>query len=456
MTPNSMSFFQKADWVGFYVTSLLAFAVYLFTLSPENDLNFSGIFATSAMYLGVSNPPAYPVWTVYSFLFVKLLPIFNIAWRVGVATAFASALTCGLIALMVSRIGLLAAENTHAFTALSAKEQTAFRIVCGAVAGLGLGLDGCYWNMAVVANQWNFNVFLFALTLCLLSRWFFAPEQKRYLYLAALMQGLILSDSQALFPTALALPFLVALGNPNLGRQIFFLLTLSFWSFMALNDHFYWFEFGSSNSTEMSTHNFELGVTMLVMLVWIILWAVTRKFFSEWKTTILCVCLLLAGISTYFLLSIFSMADPPMNWGYPRTVEGFFHVAGRGQYGKSGYVENLQDLLIQWTIYGKIAKAEFGIVYLAAALIPLFFLHKMPLLVRKWILGLVTVWFLISQLMLMALNLSPDKSTYELNELFFSATHFVLALLAGCGFMLAGVRCVCLFRAHPAGNEIRA
>jgi hypothetical protein len=252
----------------------------------------------------------------------------------------------------------------------------------------------------------------------------------------------------------LALPFLLAIGNPNLGREIFFLLTLFCGSLMVANDHFYWFDFGLAESTSASTHAFELGVTVLVALVWTFLWAITRRFFSEWKTTIRCVGIFAAGISTYFLLSIFSMADPPMNWGYPRTVEGFFHVAGRGQYGSLEFSENLHDLLIQWAVYGKIAVEQFGVVYLAAAAFPLLFFHKMPPLVRKWILGLIAVWYLISQLMLMALNMSLDKSTYELNAVFFSATHFVLALLAGCGFMLAGVYCVRALR--PAGNEIHA
>ncbi|HEV2453758.1 MAG TPA: DUF2723 domain-containing protein, partial [Verrucomicrobiae bacterium] len=136
---NKPAFFQKPDWASFGITSLLSFAVYLATLAPENDLNFSGIFATSAMYLGVPNPPAYPLWTVYSALFVKLLPFLNIAWRVGLATATASALTCGLIALTVSRTGFLAVEYVSGFANLTAKEQAAFRIVCGGVAGMGFG-----------------------------------------------------------------------------------------------------------------------------------------------------------------------------------------------------------------------------------------------------------------------------------------------------------------------------
>ena len=434
--------FQKTDWTAFGLASLLSLAVYLYTLIPANDLDFSGIYSTSAFYLGVSNPPAYTVWTLYSALFVRLIPFSNIAWRVAAATAVASALACGLIALMVSRIGFLAVENIGGFKELSAKEQKSVRIVCGCVAGLGFGLDGCFWSRALIADQWNFNVFLFALAVCLLTRWFFAPQQKRYLCLAALMLGLVLGDSEALFPAAFALPFLLALGDPKVGREIFLLIGAFFCAVLATNPYSHWLD--------PSTFPCEIIATVLVVLVWIILLILTRGFFSEWKTTLPCVLLFFTGASAWFLLPLFSMADPPINWGYPRTVEGFFHVITRGQYGSDHFVETFHGLLMQWAIYIKIAIEQFGSFYLAAAAIPVFLLHKIPSSVRRWIIGLLAVWFFLTLIMLVALNISLDKSTYELNQLFFSPTHFLLAVLAGCGMML-----IAAFYVRPALRPVQ-
>jgi transmembrane protein TMEM260 (protein O-mannosyltransferase) len=434
-------FFQRPDWGAFCLAALLSFAVYLRTLIPANDLGFSGIYSTSALYLGVSNPPAYPVWTLYSTLFVRLIPFSNIAWRVAVATSVASSLTCGLIALMVSRIGFLAVENVGCFQDLSLKEQKSFRIVCGCVAGLGFGLDGCFWSRAVIADQWNFNVFLFSLTVCLLTRWFFAPQQRRYLCLGALMLGLVLGDSEALFPAAFALPFLLALGDPKVGREIFFFISVFFCGVLVINPYSHWLD----RWLDYSTFPCEITATVLVVLVWIILLILTRKFFSEWKTTLSCALLFFAGTSAWFLLPLFSMADPPMNWGYPRTVEGFFHVISRGQYGADYFVVTFHGLLVQWAIYGKIAIEQFGLVYLAAASVPVFLLHKVPSLARRWIIGLLAVWFFLSLTMSVALNISLDKSSYELNQSFFSPAHFLLAVLAGCGMML-----IAAFWARPA------
>ena len=38
------------------------------------------------------------------------------------------------------------------------------------------------------------------------------------------------------------------------------------------------------------------------------------------------------GVSFYLYMAVSGMTNPPMEWGYPRTVEGFFHAISRGQY----------------------------------------------------------------------------------------------------------------------------
>lgn len=419
------------DWASFGFASLLAFAVYLFTLSPSADLRFSGIFSTSALYLGVSNPPAYPVWTIYSWLFAHLLPVSNIAWRVAVANAVASAVACGLVAMLVSRVGTLTVENLPNFKNLSAMEEKSLRIVCGTVVGLGFGLDGCFWRRAVVPDQWNFHVCFLALALCLLTRWFFAPQQKRYLYAFFLLLGLMVSDNQALFPAAFALTFLLPLGDAKVGREIFFSISVFLCAVLATNGHFQWL--GDS------TRDYSIGATVVVALAWIGLAIKTRQFFSEWKTMSLCIVFFLAGLAACLLLPIFSMMNPPMNWGYPRTVEGFFHVISRGQYEAMQPTTSLHAMLTEWQIYGKIAVNEFGVMYLAAALMPFCLLHKIPLRARKWMVGLLAIWFTTTALMLVGLAPTPERSSIDAIAPFFSATHLMLAIISGCGLMLIGV-----------------
>jgi len=98
--------FQRTDWLSFGATTVLVLLVYLFTLAPDVGLDNSGVWSTAAAYGGVSSPPGYPLWTLWAWVFTKLLPFSNIVWRVAVSSAVAGALACGMIALMVSRGGM--------------------------------------------------------------------------------------------------------------------------------------------------------------------------------------------------------------------------------------------------------------------------------------------------------------------------------------------------------------
>jgi uncharacterized BrkB/YihY/UPF0761 family membrane protein len=95
--------FRGIDWWAFAVTAVLVMVGYLLTLAPNQTLEDSGELSVAAHYAGIPHPPGYPVWTLYTWCWIKLLPLGNIAWRAAVASAFAGALACGLVALMVSR-----------------------------------------------------------------------------------------------------------------------------------------------------------------------------------------------------------------------------------------------------------------------------------------------------------------------------------------------------------------
>src|SRR5207253_9391718 len=123
-------------------------AVYSFTLAPEVTLEGSGILSTAAMYGGGAHPPGFPIWTIYAWLFTKLLPFSNIAWRIGVSSAVAGALTCGVLALMVSRGGAMILEGLSGFKRLELKEERLLRLVSASVAGMAFGFNGISWGLA--------------------------------------------------------------------------------------------------------------------------------------------------------------------------------------------------------------------------------------------------------------------------------------------------------------------
>ena len=82
------------------------------------------------------------------------------------------------------------------------------------------------------------------------------------------------------------------------------------------------------------------------------------------------------GVSFYAYMPIVSdLRNPPMNWGYPRTWEGFKHAIMRGQYeqitmpsifSKSGF----ELFCKQMGFYFQDLRMQFTLVAAALALIP--------------------------------------------------------------------------------------
>src|SRR5690349_9806439 len=175
-------FYQPVDWLSFGVTALAALVIYLITLAPDVTLRFSGILATGANYAGVPHPPGFPVWTIYAWLFTKLLPFSNIAWRVAVSSAVAGAVGCGLVALMVSRGGALVLESTGGIKRFQEPKERWLRGVCGVAAGMGLALDQSVWSQAVIVESWTLALLFLAAVLCLLLRWTHEPNKMLYCY----------------------------------------------------------------------------------------------------------------------------------------------------------------------------------------------------------------------------------------------------------------------------------
>jgi tetratricopeptide (TPR) repeat protein len=133
------------------------------------------------------------------------------------------------------------------------------------------------------------------------------------------------------------------------------------------------------------------------------------------------------------------MTVPPMQWGYPRTVEGFFHALSRGQY------ENVQGLDIfsnpgrfgfqLWYIVTGLAES-FSWVYLFVGVLPFLFLLKMRRREKSWIIGVTCIYFCLAVLLGILLNVSPDRSSSDLNKVFYTASHGLFALMIGYGLTL--------------------
>jgi hypothetical protein len=420
-------FFHAIDWLSFGITTLAALAVYLATIAPEVNLEDGGSFVTGAAYAGVPDCPGFPLWTLYSWLWIKLIPYSNVAWRVAVGSAWAAALACGLTAVMVSRGGVLLLGNRPAFSSLQPVEQNWLRCACGVVAGLALGFCETIWSQVAKCDIWAVSVLLFTIMQLLLMRWTFSISTRRFFYAGVFLFGLVLTNSQFWIVFAPGLVVWVLLNDAELGRDFFLLAAIllisglmPFW-----DDH--------------QIRYFPFVYAFWPLAIWPGIIAVkTRRIATQWKATLLCGLFFFTGLAPYIYPALASMTNPPLNWAYPRTVEGFWHLVSRGQYDKLNGTHDLVLFIEHLWAIGLDVGGQFGWLYFVFIPLPFCLWRRMRPDARRWMMGLITSFVCMGPMMVAMLNPTRDRQTSVLVQQYFSALYVVLAVWAGLGLMLAG------------------
>ena len=522
VTKSEGPFFRRGDWAAALMATLISLGVYLYTLAPDVTLEDSGELAVGSMYAGVPHPPGYPMWTIYSWVFTKILPFSNIAWRVAVSSAVAAALSCGLLALMISRGTQLILSGLETFKSLPEKAERGLSLSSGLSAGLIFGFNGFIWSQAVIVEVYTLGILTFALTLALLMRWFYRPQQRLYLYLAYFVFGLCFVNHQTLILAAIGMELMILLADPKLGRDflagncvlyliglvlslkgaeqgsagnpgLFVLFNLVGAGFMALliglTVRF------PSNLLRALVATAFLAIGLIFGLVWSA--ALDKSQFTQANTVVklwtfinlatLCGLIAYSWINRdkdsgedgllsnwmpllntraawiiaallYFYMPIASMTNPPMNWAYPRTTQGFKHAITRGQYDRitpSNFTRMFLDSSHtptkaatpnartqfnggQLGIYLDEATEEFSLSYVALGFVPLAFLYRMRLKEFRWILGLTGIYVTFTLILIYLINPTADELNRHLNKVFFAATHIFIAGAIGLGLALIG------------------
>ena len=427
--------FRGIDWLTMAITFGVIWIIYLCTLAPEQTLEDSGELCTGAFYAGIPHPPGYPFWSVYAWFWTAILPFGNVAWRVEVGESFAAAMGCGLLALMVSRGSGMLIEGIETIKDVPRRWENAICGVSGFVSGTLLGLDAFMWSESVVINRISlFGVpWLIAVLACLM-RWMYAPQQRRYLYLAMFLYGLCATIHQTLLLSAMGIEVAIALAAPRLGRDLFLCNSAIFLGGLMLMNTV-------PALTKMTLIEKELfyvvGIGSLAALFWLAIQ--TKGLCTELLTCVFMGLAWVVGFCVYFYEPVSCMTDPPMQWGYPRTVEGFFHALSRGQYESvhgSNIFSDPSRFLFQLGYIATGLAESFSWVYILIGVLPFIFLLTMYKRERSWIIGLVAIYFCLSVLLVILLDVSPDRSSTDLNKVFFTASHGLFAMMIGYGLAL--------------------
>jgi hypothetical protein len=162
---------------------LLAFAVYLLTLSRGVLGGDAGELQFVPPILGLTHPTGYPLEVLLHFAW-SFVPIGSIAYRLNLLDAL---LATGAV---VTVVALTRAAGAGA--------------AASAVAGLSLAFGELWWSQAVRGDKYTLNGLFLALVLLLFVRWRAAPGPGR-LAMLALVFGLSLAHHRSMLLVAPAL-----------------------------------------------------------------------------------------------------------------------------------------------------------------------------------------------------------------------------------------------------------
>jgi tetratricopeptide (TPR) repeat protein len=436
--PPPPPLFRRTDWLTFGVTTVLTLAGYLLTIAPDLTLEDCGELAVGSYYAGVPHAPGYPVWTVYSWLFTVLLPFSNVAWRVAVSSAVAAALANGLLALVVSRGSSMILEGIEELRQIDRRVENALCIVAGFVAGVTVGYNGFMWSQAVIVEVYTLSVLSLMGVLCCMLRWLYAPEQRRYLYLAWFLFGISFNNHQTLIVAAMGLEVLIVAAQPKLGRDVLLGNVIVYLCGLVAKEMGILTTF-DANPPLYVIYNL-VGLGSMAAVVWLTM-RTNQWLPREWKAVLLILGAWLLGAAFYFYMPVTGATNPPMNWGYPRTFDGFVHAFTRGQYERTNPTNILADPLrfvLQLRMYFEGAVEEFHCSPLLLVVVPFLFLRRMQRREQAWLLGNTAIYFCLAFLLLILLNPATDRQSRDLTKVFFTASHVILAMFLGYGLTLIG------------------
>jgi thioredoxin-like negative regulator of GroEL len=432
-------FFRRADWISFGVTFFIALVVYTLTLAPTVTLEDSGELIVASDYLGVPHPPGYPIWSLMTWFFqwifngVTYHGYPNPAWGVGFCSAFAGALACGTLALLVSCSGLQILHGLKKETrVLGEKTESLFCCVAGISGGLLLAFSQGMWSQSVIAEVYALNILFQTAVLLFLYRWMVEPENPKPLFLMAFTFGLGLTNHQTLMFMGAGVALAVLLRHIRLARDfavvgVFYVLMIGLNKMMAGDPQYanWCWTSGPAHAGFWFWTVYALAVPVLGL------------FLPNGKTVCATYLLMLLGLSFYLYMPVSSDQNPPINWGYPRTWEGFMHAITRGQYEKVTLTDVFSPVFLQQVgAYLHDLRAQFFGPIALLAILPFAFIVRVGRKNRDWLFTTVAAFIGVGILFIILQNPKLDIQTLFIARVQYIQSHAIYALWIGYGLLL--------------------
>ncbi len=336
--------YQRINNLVGWIIFLIAAFVFCSTIEPTGSFWDCGEFIATAHKQEVGHPPGAPVFLLLARVFillggsdVKLYPIL-----VNILSALMSAF-CILflfwsITAMAKKIVIAKAEAT--------KDKIIAVMGAGAVGALALTFCDSFWFSAVEGEVYASSSFFTAIVVWAIFKWESVADEKhslRWIILIAFLMGL-----------SIGVHLLNLLAIPAVGFVYYFrkykptkmgifwtaalsILILGFVQYGIIQG---FFVIGSKFEL-LFVNSFGLPFWsgfffFLLAVIGGIVWALHfthRKGFVNWNTAVLCFAFILIGYSSFTVIVIRSMANPPLDENNPENVFNLVTYLNREQYG---------------------------------------------------------------------------------------------------------------------------
>ncbi len=434
------AFFRRVDWGAFWTVWLIAFSLYLFTLAPSVTLEDSGELTVAADHMGVPHPPGYPLWTLLAWFFqwifhgIEYHGYPNPAWAVALMSAVFASLASAVLALLVSRSGTdMMRGMKRATDVLGLATESKICWTAGVTAGLLLAFSPVLWSQAVIVEVYALNGFFLITLLMLIYRWMSRPEEHVTFYAIAYVFGLGLTNHHTLFFLAPAVLFAMAFRDRALFRDGVAMLSLLLSALLFYRAY-------TAEAAPGDGIDYQYLFAFLFLFAPVGLFLYHKRLFTEWPRIIIAGCLVALGLSFYLFMPVASDQNPPHNWGYTRTFEGFMHSFTRGQYERitpSDIFGNPAQFFAQMQTYVRSLRAQFTLPTVLMAILPFLFFGQVHRRTRTWFITLIAAFFFVSTMLIIFLNPTLDVQTLFIQRRFLILSHAVFAVWLGYSIIFA-------------------
>ncbi len=339
----TMKNFKIANRITGWIVFLIAATVYLLTIEPTTSFWDCGEFIATAFKLEVGHPPGAPLFMIIARVFsIFAGDVSNVAKMVNAMSGLASAFTILFLFWTITHL------TKKMFPA--DKELTTGQLIVvigsGIVGALTYAFSDTFWFSAVEGEVYGLSSLFTAVVFWAILKWENIANEKysnRWLIFIAYLMGLSIGVHLL---NLLAIPAIVFVyyfkkypvtRNGVIKTLIVAIAILGAIMYIIIPGVITvatWFELLFVNGLGLP---FKSGVLIYVaLIIGFVVWAIHythKKKKVLLNTIVLAFTVIMIGYSSFTMIVIRSLADPPMDENNPETVFNLLHYLNREQYG---------------------------------------------------------------------------------------------------------------------------